>query len=117
MDFMRAGGVPIWIVLAFGLATLVVAGVFLYSPGRRRLAVLRGLSRATCFAVLSGLCANLAAVMVKVPGNPAWAKSPELPLIVMTGIGEALTVGILGFTMLALAWMMGALGQRRLPEE
>jgi hypothetical protein len=32
----------------------------------------------------------------------------------MTGIGESLTTAILGFTILSLAWLMGALGQRRL---
>lgn len=114
MEFMRAGGFSIWIVLIFGLITLGVAGLFLWRPNNRRLAVIRGLSVATCFAVLSGLSANLAAVGFKVPQNPEWAKSPDIHLIVMTGIGESLTVAILGFTILALAWLMAALGQRRL---
>jgi hypothetical protein len=114
MEFMRAGGVPIWIVLIFGLGTLVVAGLFIWRPEPRRLAMLRGLTVATCFAVLSGLASCLAAVMTKVPNNPEWAKSPDLHLIVMTGIGESLTTAILGFTILSLAWLMGALGQRRL---
>lgn len=114
-SFMRAGGFPIWIVLFFGLVTLVCAGLCVWRPTLERLATLRALTVATLFAVLSGLCADVAAVMTKVPRNPEWAKSADIHLIVMTGIGEALTVGILGFTILALAWFTASVGQRRLP--
>jgi len=116
MDFMRAGGFSMWVVLLFGMITLVLAGLFVWRPSHRRVAVLRGLTVATCFAVLSGLSANVAAVMFKVPSRPEWAHSPDIHLIVMTGIGESLTVAILGFTILALAWLMTAVGQRRLVE-
>jgi hypothetical protein len=111
MEFMRAGGFPIWIVLVFGLGTLVVAGLFIWRPEPRRLAMLRGLTVATCFSVLSGFASCLAAVMSKVPQN---AKDADLNVMVMIGIGESLTTAILGFTILSLAWLMGALGQRRL---
>ena len=114
MEFMREGGFPIWIVLLFGLITLGVSALFLFRPTERRLALMRGLSSATTFSVLAAVCACLAAVMHKVPGTPEWAKSPEVHLIVMTGIGESLAPAILGFTMLSLAWLMAALGQRRL---
>ena len=112
---MRAGGAPIWIVLLFGALTMIAAGYFFFRPDERRLAMLRGLSNATVFAVLTALCANLAAVMFRVPSHLPWSKSPAIGVAVMTGIGEALTPGMLGFTLLALAWLMTALGLRRLP--
>ena len=114
MDFMRAGGVPMWIVLLFGLITLVVAGLFIWRPDQRRLGVLRGLSAATIFAILSGICSCLAAVMHNVTSNPKFANSPDIHLFVMIGLGESLAPAILGFTILALAWLMMGLGQRRL---
>jgi hypothetical protein len=52
--------------------------------------------------------------MSKVPANPEWAKGPDLPLVVMIGIGESLTPAILGFSVLAIAWLVGAFGQRRM---
>jgi hypothetical protein len=116
MEFMRAGGVPIWIVLLFGLIALVTGVIFLFRPNERRARVLRSLMSATLYSVLAAIVSDLAAVMFKVPRNPAWAKSPDLPLIVMTGIGESLTPAILGFTILSLAALLSAVGHRRLPD-
>jgi len=113
MEFMRAGGVPIWIVLVFGLVALLTAVLFAWRPSERRAAILRSLSTATVFAILSGFVSCIAAVMFKVPQHPEWAKSPDRTLIVMTGIGESLTPAILGFTMLSLVWLLAAVGNRR----
>ena len=114
IEFMRLGGFSSWIVLLFGLITLVAAGLYLWRPEQRKLGILRGMTVATAFSVLSGLSANLAAVMFNVSQNPKWAKSPDMPLLVMTGIGESLTTAILGFTVLSVAWLLGAIGNRRL---
>lgn len=114
MEFFAAGGWPMIVVLLFGALTLVGAAAFFRKPEERHIGMIRGLSVATVFAVLCGVCADLAAVFTKVPNNPEWAQSPDLPLIVMTGLGEALTPAILGFSLLALAWMVTAVGVRRL---
>ena len=119
MAFMQAGGLGIWIVLLFGVLTLVAAVAFAARPDPRRVELTRALSQATVFAVLTAVCANLAAVGWKVPQNEEWAKSPELPLIVRTievasePVAESLTPAILGFALLGIAWFVTAVGVRR----
>lgn len=116
MEFMRAGGVPMWVVLVCGLAALVVGVLFAVRPDERKAAVLRALSNSTLFSILSGVTSCFAAVMSKVPANPVWARSPDRPLIVMTGLGEAMAPAILGFSLLSLVWLLAAVGSRRAPQ-
>lgn len=113
MDFMRAGGFSMWVVLVFGLITLVAGGLFAFRPDDRKVGFIRSMTVGGVFAILSGVASNVAAVMSKVPAHPEWSKSPDLHLIVMTGLGESLAPAILGFTMLALAWLLTAVGVRR----
>lgn len=110
---MQAGGFGIWIVLLFGVFALGTAIRFATRPEPRALRVLTALSWATVFAIFSAVSSNLAMVMWRVPQHPEWSKSPELPLIVMTGIGESLTPSILGFTLLGVTWLLVAVGYRR----
>ncbi len=111
---MRSGGLPIWVLALFGVWALVMAVLFLRRPELRRLEVVRLLSRATLYATVAAVAASLAAVMTRVPAHPEWATSPDLPLIVMTGLGEALAPAILGFGLLALTSFFAALGVRRI---
>jgi hypothetical protein len=113
MDFMRAGGFGMWLVLVLGLATLVNSVVFAVRPGDERMALVRAVSTATLYATLLGITSGIGAVMHKVPHNPEWAHSPDLQLIVMTGLGEALSNAVLGFALLALSWMAASVGMRR----
>ena len=112
--FFKAGGAPMLVVLLLGLFTLAAAIAFMRKPQERHIGMIRGLSVATVFGVLGSMTANVAAVFSHVPANPKWSHSPDLPLIVMMGLGEALTPSILGFTMLSLAWLVTAVGVRRL---
>ena len=114
LNFFKAGGWSMIVVLLFGLLTLASAAAFMRKPEERHIGMIRGLSVATVFAILSGITANLAAVFSNVPSHPKWSQSPDLHLIVMAGLGEALTPCILGFTMLSLAWLVTAVGVRRL---
>ncbi len=115
MDFMRAGGFGMWPVLALGSAAIAIAvrGVFkpAYSSTRRLLSM----SLATSFAMGMAVASDIAAVMSKVPANPEWAKSADLPLVVMIGLGESMAPAVLGCLLLALAWLAASFagaGQR-----
>ncbi|MBM4321286.1 MAG: hypothetical protein FJ125_15400 [Deltaproteobacteria bacterium] len=98
----------------FGLVALVAAALFVWRPDVRKVETVRALERAVLFSTLSGLVSALAAVGYKVPANPEWARSPDMPLIVMTGIAESMSAPILGFTVLSLVALLVAVGHRRL---
>lgn len=113
MAFMQAGGLGIWFVLIFGLLTGAASVGFVLHPDPRREALVQALSRAAVFSVLAAVSANLATVAWQVPQHAEWSKSPDMPLIVMTGIAESLTPAILGFSLLGIAWFITAFGVRR----
>lgn len=113
-EFFQAGGVSMWFVTLFGLLTLGAAVYLTVRPHERHVGTIRALSGATTFVILMGLFLNLSAVMYNVSGRDEWAHSPDVHLIVMTGIGESLTTPVLGFGLLAVAWLVTAVGVRRL---
>jgi len=86
-------------------------------PDPRRVDAIRSLTWATLFSVGAAIISGIAAVGSKVPANPEWANSPKIHLIVMEGISESMAGGVLGFSLLALVWMVMAVGQRRLARE
>lgn len=110
VEFMRAGGWSMWIVLLFGLGAMVAAGVFVFRRDLGKLALVRALTLATVFAIATGLCANLAAVMTHAAGGEIPA---PVHVIVMQGLAESLAPGVLGFTMLSISWLLVAVGTRR----
>jgi hypothetical protein len=114
---MSEGGWAMWFVLAIGLITVAAALGFALKPASPRQDAVRSFSLATSFMTVSAVSLDLAAVGSKVPNIPALANSPRLHLIVMEGISESLAPAILGFTLLSFAWIVMAVGQRRLTHE
>lgn len=112
-QFMRAGGYSMWLVLLFGGITLVAAGLQAWRFRERRTGVIRAMTAATVFAVLSGYSSNIAAVFYHVSGRDEWYRDPEMPRIVMQGLAEATSPVTLGFSMLGVAWLLLAFGMRR----
>ena len=110
VEFMKAGGWSMWIILIFGLGTMVAAGVFVFRRDARKLALVRALTLATVFAIVTGLCANVAAVMTYAADH---APEGHLVDVVMHGLAESLAPGVLGFTMLSISWLLVAVGTRR----
>lgn len=117
LNLLVEGGFPMWFLLAFGLATLWFAVRFARAPSRRLLKTTLALASATGFTVLTTLCTDLAMV-----GHhaPEYLKAhPEMSLheVVLQGIAESLSPGILGFTMLSLAALILAYGFQREPTQ
>lgn len=117
MDFMREGGIGMWFVLLFGALAFGAAVAFAVRPDARKVAAIRDLTYATLFATFTGVTSGLAQVGSKVPATPEWANSPKIHLVVMEGIAESLASAILGLSLLAVTWLVMAVGHRRLARE
>jgi len=112
LDFFRAGGFSMIFVLMFGALAVAAAARFGLRPDARRVDAVRALTLATLLSVGSGTFSDIAAVCSKVPER--FADHPKIHLVVMEGIGESMSPGILGFSLLSVAWLIMAVGHRRL---
>jgi hypothetical protein len=102
-----------WFLLAFGLATLVFAGRFAWSPVRRTLRITGALAFATAMTTLTSICTDLAAVGHHAPSYLREHSSESMVTVLLQGVAESLSPGILGFTILSLAGMLLAVGLHR----
>ncbi len=114
LQFWIEGGFSMFFVLALGVAALVSSAMFARRPDPRKVDAVKGVGTSLLFASVMGLATNVSAVFHKVPNRPEWAHSPDLSLIVMTGLGESLAPFILGFAILAIQSLLVAYGFRRL---
>ena len=102
------------VVIGFGVITLLLAVKHFVRPSERRISMVKMMSIATVFSICAAVSANAAVVMTRVPNHPEWSVSPKVNLVVMTGLGEALTPAIIGFTLLSIAWIFVTSGFRKL---
>jgi hypothetical protein len=109
----QEGGLSMWLLVAFGAATLVAAGRFAWRPERRRLWGAVALGIATGSAAATGICSDLAAVGHHAPRFLQDHPGVALPEILLQGFAESMAPGILGFTMLSLGALLVALGLYR----
>jgi hypothetical protein len=115
MEFLQAGGAPVWAILVFGAANLIASAVFSYRPSKRLLGTIIALACSVLFSVAAGTMADLAAVGMHIAERSDWYLSPKLPLLVLQGFAESMVPGILGFTLLSLVALACAVGLRRMP--
>ena len=100
----------------FGLAALGSAVGYAIRPDGPRRSLTRGLSLATLFATLAALAAALGATLNALAGRRMADLSLEVPhgaLMLLTGLAESMSPLIMGFTLLALTAMFGAVGGYR----
>jgi hypothetical protein len=112
--FIRAGGYPIWIVIALSIPMLYLAVRFAISIDARRLAMLRALTWAQLFAVASGVTSNVLAVLWTVGRREDLLNEPLQPILI--GLGEAVTPAVLGLSVLTVIWILITFGLRRSPK-
>lgn len=115
LTLLHEGGWPIWFTLLFGLGALAAAARFARSSERRHLGLTIGLSLATLFSTLNGVAADLAAV-----GHHLNARWPHFYTVdggyqgvvmgLAQGFAESMSPAILGFTLLALTWLVATVG-------
>jgi hypothetical protein len=114
---MTEGGFPMFLVLAFGLATLLLAARFAYQPDGRSPAPVWSLAIVTVATAVTGVAADLAAVGHQAPrflqehvGDGA---GYDLPRVLIQGFAESMAPAILGSTFVALAGLLIAVGLLR----
>jgi biopolymer transport protein ExbB/TolQ len=108
LQFFRAGGFPMWVVLALGGAALASAFAMLRAPDPRRLGAARAFSWATAFAAAGGTATDLISVFHYM-ANEADADAHAL----YQGLAEALSPLVLGATILSVVWLVVAVAVRR----
>lgn len=113
IHFIRAGGVPIWIVMAISVPLLYLGVRFAIAADARRLAIIRALTWAQIAALVSGVASNIIMVMWHVGRDLEPDESPLPPLFI--GLGESLTPAVIGPSILAVVWILVAFGLRRAP--
>ncbi len=121
---IRNGGVvPMMFIVIFGLAGLLASFYFALRAERRTLGFVKTIAAAVLFATLSATCADVGATLYNVSdvydkGEPyTFRGHPVNPsAMVIQGLAESTSPGILGFSFLAITAMLAAVGRRRLDE-
>ena len=114
---MFPGIVIVAFVAIVGLAALATAIRFVVRPTEHGLAVIRPLSVATTFATLGAFLHGLVTALInlvdrleQVPDAAATAKAWT---VFLAGLAEATIPLILAFALLAVTWLLVAVGLRR----
>lgn len=115
MDFIRAGGFNMFILLALGAVALPTAVRFARDADAHRLSLLRALTRAILLSAFVGFVSCLVATAIFVIEHPDAQKAPLVPLL--GGFAESCANLILGGGIAALVWILIAVGVRRMPRE
>ena len=114
LHFIRAGGYPIGICIALSIPLLYLAVRLAIRLDARRLAMVRALTWAQIFAVVSGVASDVLAVLWYLGRNLKEIENPLEPLFI--GLGEALTPAVLAMSVLTVTWILVAFGLRRTPK-
>jgi hypothetical protein len=119
----RDGGFSMFFVVGFGLTALVSAALYAIRGKERPLGFLKGMMLATFFSVLSGTCSDFGTVflvvggdeetLAKRPDNAEMAKDPRRYDMLIAGLGESMSPGIMGFSLLSLSAFLLAVGKHR----
>ncbi len=109
--FFRAGGLGMIHVCVFGVIVLAAAARFALHPDERKVPFLRAMTAATLLAIACAVVTDFATVLWNVPHRFAPERWAE---VLMVGTFESLTPAVLGFALLSFAWLIKAVGMRRL---
>ncbi len=113
MWFFLIGGFPMWLVTFFGALALFNAGRYAWAPSPGRLPHTVALGVVVALSGVLGVATDLMTVALQVPQNEEWARSPEVAMIVLTGVGESLAPAVLASGLLVAQALLVALGLRR----
>jgi hypothetical protein len=100
-------------LIVAGAWTLAAAVSFAIESGERKLALFRSLSVCLTMAVLSATAAALALALRAASADAGAGWSPALTQRLLAGLAESMVTAVLGFAVLAVSWLVVAVGTRR----
>ena len=112
VDVFNQAGVFAKLSLLVGLGPPGLAAFYAVRPAERTLLIMRPVSLAAIFAAISGLVAGLIAGLTHVA---ATLPDPINVGSVYVGLSEALVAPLFNFGLLAVAWLLVAVGMVRGP--
>ncbi|HEU0032243.1 MAG TPA: hypothetical protein VFQ53_16525 [Kofleriaceae bacterium] len=113
VDFIRAGGFSMLVLLALGAVLVITAIKFARNADAQRLSLIRALSNALVFASITGFVAGLASTAMYVVRN----EPKDTLAVLLTGFAESTTNLILGGGLAFVTWILVAVGVRRMPRD
>ncbi|MBX3199032.1 MAG: hypothetical protein KF850_22285 [Labilithrix sp.] len=104
-------------ILLTGLVGLAAAFHFALRARKESLGFIKGMAVATLCGTLAASCADVGATLYAAEKSFDKGEGSEQAMhLVVEGLAESTSPGILGFSFLALSAMLVAVGQRRLDE-
>lgn len=110
IDLLLNGFIHLSVILLLSVATLAQAIAFAVRPGERKLGILRPLSLATTFSVLSATCAGVGASFKFAAEVPA---GESVVPVLVAGLAETMVPGVFAFAVLAISWALASVGFKR----
>jgi len=95
------------------LLLLSVAISFAVRPTERKLGILRPLSLALVFALISTMFGGFANLFWAAVNRTSFPEGRESVHVMLNGLAEAMIPGMMGFAILAVVWGLAALGFKR----
>jgi uncharacterized membrane protein len=99
--------------LAVSILTLVTAVSLAIRPSERALAVFRPLSVSTVMTVLSSTATGLGLALKTAADAPMVTWTTDMTRRLLAGLAESMVTAVLGFSVLAVSWLLVAFGLRR----
>jgi hypothetical protein len=113
ITWFKEGGFSMWFLLVLGIVAVASAFWFAVKPGESHYRVLKWMAVSILFAMLCGLTSG-AAITFHVVASMEDATHEMRMRIVIEGLGETLTNGVLGSALLMVTALFVAVGRRRL---
>jgi hypothetical protein len=113
MGFTFSGFVHVTVIFLFCAATLGLAISFAVRPTEKKLGILRPISLATLFSILAGIAAGIGATALHASLLATTSSQSEIPNRILSGLAEAMVPPVFGFAVLAVSWLLAAVGLRR----
>jgi hypothetical protein len=100
-------------LLAVGLVTLGMAISIAIRPDERKILAFRPMPACTVSAIAAAMAAGLATALTNAAEHPGGLEGHEATTRLLAGLAESIVPPLVGFALLAVSWLLVAIGVRR----